>query len=182
MLEVIVILILIAVGLFVLSVAWIVVQAAFVLLVTVVVFAFGWILRPIVELWDDIVTSVRQRRGDGRTDAASRSPQVERHRRAPSRADRPSSRPDEPYGRKHDMDTISLPEAKAHLSELVDRVEAGESIAITREGKPVARLSAVATPRKRIDAASLRVLTATTPPQALGAADQVLSMRDDDRF
>ena len=37
------------------------------------------------------------------------------------------------------MDAINLADAKAHLSELVDRVEAGDSIDITRRGKPVAR-------------------------------------------
>ena len=42
------------------------------------------------------------------------------------------------------MDAINLADAKAHLSELVDRVEAGDSIDITRRGKPVARLTAVA--------------------------------------
>ena len=49
------------------------------------------------------------------------------------------------------MDAINLAEAKAHLSELVDRVEAGASIDITRWGKPVARLTAIARPRKPID-------------------------------
>jgi antitoxin (DNA-binding transcriptional repressor) of toxin-antitoxin stability system len=39
------------------------------------------------------------------------------------------------------MDTISLTDAKAHLSELIARVEAGDSIVITRRGKPVARCS-----------------------------------------
>jgi hypothetical protein len=34
------------------------------------------------------------------------------------------------------MDAVNLAEAKAHLSELVDRVEAGDSIDITRRGKP----------------------------------------------
>jgi len=80
------------------------------------------------------------------------------------------------------MDSINLAGAKAHLSELVDRVEAGESIDITRRGKPVARLTAVARPRKRIDAALLRSLTATLPPQAEDAADLVRSMRDGDRY
>jgi prevent-host-death family protein len=80
------------------------------------------------------------------------------------------------------MDTINLADAKAHLSELVDRVEAGGSVDITRRGKAVARLSAVATPRKRIDAALLRALTATMPAQAEGAADLVRSMRDGDRY
>lgn len=80
------------------------------------------------------------------------------------------------------MDAISLADAKAHLSELVDRVEAGDSIDITRRGKPVARLTAVTRPRKRIDAALLQALTATMPPQAQNAADLVRSMRDGDRY
>lgn len=80
------------------------------------------------------------------------------------------------------MDTISLVDAKTHLSELVDRVEAGESIDITRRGKPVARLTAVAKPRKRIDAALLYSLTATMSPQVQDAADLVRSMRDGDRY
>jgi prevent-host-death family protein len=86
------------------------------------------------------------------------------------------------HGQERDMDAISLADAKAHLSELVDRVEAGDSIDITRRGKPVARLTAVAKPRKRIDATLLQSLTATMPPQAEGAADLVRSMRDSDRY
>jgi prevent-host-death family protein len=80
------------------------------------------------------------------------------------------------------MDVINLADAKAHLSELVDRVEAGDSIEITRRGKPVARLTAVARPRKRIDAALLNGLTATMPTQNESAADLVRSMRDGDRY
>jgi len=80
------------------------------------------------------------------------------------------------------MDAINLADAKAHLSELIDRVEAGDSIDITRRGKPVARLTAVARPRKRIDAALLQSLTATMPPQVTAAVDLVRSMRDGDRY
>lgn len=80
------------------------------------------------------------------------------------------------------MSTINLADAKAHLSELIDRVEAGDSIEITRRGKPVARLTTVETPRKAIDAALLRSLTASMPPQTQTAADLVRSMRDGDRF
>ncbi|MER9999052.1 type II toxin-antitoxin system prevent-host-death family antitoxin [Mesorhizobium sp. M0051] len=80
------------------------------------------------------------------------------------------------------MDVINLAEAKAHLSELVDRVEAGHSIDITRRGKPVARLTAVANPRKPIDAALLRSLTAIMPLQTESAADLVRAMRDGDRY
>ncbi len=80
------------------------------------------------------------------------------------------------------MDTITLVDAKAHLSELIDRVEAGDSIDITRRGKPVARLTTVARPRVRIDAAALQALTATIPPQPQTASDLVRSMRDGDRY
>lgn len=80
------------------------------------------------------------------------------------------------------MDAISLAEAKARLSELVDRVGAGDAIDITRRGKPVARLTAAAGPRKRIDAARLAALTATQPPQTVSAADLMRAMRDDDRY
>ena len=80
------------------------------------------------------------------------------------------------------MDAVNLADAKAHLSELIDRVQIGDSIDITRRGKPVARLTAVARPRKRIDVTLLRSLTATMPSQADGAADLVRSMRDGDRY
>ncbi len=80
------------------------------------------------------------------------------------------------------MEAINLAYAKAHLSELVERVEAGDTIEITRRGKPVARLTAVARPRMRIEAPLLQALTATMPRQPEGGADLVRSMRDDDRF
>jgi prevent-host-death family protein len=86
------------------------------------------------------------------------------------------------HGQELDMEAINLADAKAHLSELIDRVEAGDSIDITRRGKPVARLTAVAKPRKRIDATLLQSLTATMPPQSQSAADLMRSMRDGDRY
>lgn len=80
------------------------------------------------------------------------------------------------------MDAIKLVEAKAHLSELVDRVEAGDSVEITRRGKPVARLTAVDRPRKPVDLALLQALTADMPPQTEPAAEMVRKMRDGDRY
>ncbi|NIJ08930.1 prevent-host-death family protein [Sphingomonas vulcanisoli] len=80
------------------------------------------------------------------------------------------------------MDAISLAEAKAHLSELVDRVEAGHSIDITRRGKPVARLVTATHPRQPIDIALLRALTSAMPPQTESAAEIVRAMRDGDRY
>jgi prevent-host-death family protein len=39
------------------------------------------------------------------------------------------------------MDTVSLAHAKAHLSALIDRVEAGETVTITQRAKEVALIS-----------------------------------------
>jgi prevent-host-death family protein len=80
------------------------------------------------------------------------------------------------------MDGISLADAKARLSELIDRVEAGDTIDIPRRGRPVARLTAVARPRKRIDLAMLQALTAAMPKQDERASDLVRSMRDGERY
>jgi prevent-host-death family protein len=46
------------------------------------------------------------------------------------------------------METISLYEAKARLSHLVDRAAQGHEVVITRYGRPVAKLVA-ARPRRR---------------------------------
>jgi len=94
----------------------------------------------------------------------------------------PDALSDHLHGQEPNVDAINLADAKAHLSELIARVEAGHSIDITRRGKPVARLTAVARPRKRVDASLLRALTATMPLQTEGAADLVRAMRDGDRY
>jgi prevent-host-death family protein len=39
-----------------------------------------------------------------------------------------------------DTNTVGAYEAKTHLAELLEKVEAGEEITITRHGRPVARL------------------------------------------
>jgi prevent-host-death family protein len=80
------------------------------------------------------------------------------------------------------MDRVNLADAKAHLSELIERVESGEQIDITRRGKPVARLAAIAAPRKPIDLAMLQALTAKLPREAEDAATLVRAMRDGDRY
>ena len=80
------------------------------------------------------------------------------------------------------MITVSLANAKAHLSELVERAAAGEAVCITRRGKAVARITVVDTPRKRIDLASLRAMTDAMPIQPETARDFVRRMRDEDRY
>lgn len=48
------------------------------------------------------------------------------------------------------MATYHINEAKANLSQLVKAAEQGEEILITRYGKPVARLSGIHMPKKRV--------------------------------
>jgi prevent-host-death family protein len=80
------------------------------------------------------------------------------------------------------MKTVTLAHAKAHLSELVERAAAGEPVCITRRGKPMAQLSAVARPRKPVDVAALRALTDKMPMQQESGADFVRRMRDEGRY
>ena len=77
---------------------------------------------------------------------------------------------------------INLAEAKARLSALVARAEAGETVSITRRGKPVARLIAADAPREPIDIHQLRGLTDRMRPQAEPAGEFLRRMRDDARY
>ncbi len=86
------------------------------------------------------------------------------------------------------MDGVTLAEAEAHLSELVSRAEAGETIDICRDGKPVVRLVAVESaplpngPRQPIDFGALKAFTDTLPYQEESSADIVRRMRDEARY
>jgi prevent-host-death family protein len=80
------------------------------------------------------------------------------------------------------MNAVSLAEAKARLSALVERARTGESVCITRRGKPVARLVPAEAPRETIDAAELRALTDRLPRQEQSAGDFLREMRDDARY
>jgi len=89
---------------------------------------------------------------------------------------------DQVVGQERALNDIPLGEAKARLSELVDRVLAGESVRITRRGKPVAQLTGVASPKKPVDVAALRALTDSMTPQKETAEETVRRMRDGDRY
>jgi prevent-host-death family protein len=82
------------------------------------------------------------------------------------------------------MERINLADAKARLSEIVDRVEAGESIEIVRRGKPAARLVPPQQRRewKPVDVAALRALHARMPVQNESAGEFVRRMREDARY
>lgn len=54
------------------------------------------------------------------------------------------------------MKTVSVLEAKTHLSALLEAVRRGEEVVITRRGQPVARLSPIAAPKVQREAGDLR--------------------------
>jgi prevent-host-death family protein len=89
---------------------------------------------------------------------------------------------DQLNGQESEMATVNLAEAKAHLSELIGQVEAGETIDILRRGKLVARLVPAEIPRKPIDIAIFQRATDGMPYQAESAGDFIRKMRDEERY
>jgi prevent-host-death family protein len=77
------------------------------------------------------------------------------------------------------MITVSLAHAQAHLTELLDTVAGGEDVAITRDGHPVARLSAVAEGKRPLR--SLAAFRARLPPCRGDSAALLREMRDEER-
>jgi antitoxin (DNA-binding transcriptional repressor) of toxin-antitoxin stability system len=64
------------------------------------------------------------------------------------------------------MTTIALEEAQAHLPEIIDRLQPGESLVITRNDQPVARLLAEEKPKRK--------------PRKPGSAKGMLTIISDD--
>jgi prevent-host-death family protein len=78
------------------------------------------------------------------------------------------------------METVNLAHAKAHLSELLDKVEAGEAVTITRHGRPVANLSPVNPPKKPLDLKALAEFRAKMPRLRKSSAVLLRELRDED--
>ena len=76
------------------------------------------------------------------------------------------------------MTKVSVAEAKANLSALVNRAEAGETVEILRHGKPAARLVPV-NALEPIDFEWLDSVTSTFPRTE---ADGVARLREEDRY
>ena len=76
------------------------------------------------------------------------------------------------------MTEVSVAEAKAHLSGLLDRVERGEEVVITRRGRPVARVSGIQRSRQPIDLAALEAFRASLPFQEKPSVEIIREMRD----
>ena len=77
------------------------------------------------------------------------------------------------------MDTINLTQAKARLSELLDRIEAGHEVVITRRGKAVAHLSPATRPRNPLPLAELAAFRASMSRLRRPAAELLREVRDE---
>ena len=75
------------------------------------------------------------------------------------------------------MRTVNLADAKARLSELLNEVEAGEELIITRHGTPVARVVPAHGPRKPL--LSLAAFRAKFPRVRESSADLIRRLRDE---
>ena len=84
------------------------------------------------------------------------------------------------------MATYGVAEAKNKFTHLLDRVEAGESITITRHGKPVAELKATPETRPKLTPEARRALLDefaarrdARPALGISAVDLIRQMRDE---
>lgn len=85
-------------------------------------------------------------------------------------------------GQEAVIPVIEIADAKAHLSELVDRAEADETIDIARHGRIVARLMPSLSVRKPVDVAALTAVTDDLAESTESAGDFVSALRDSDRY
>lgn len=75
------------------------------------------------------------------------------------------------------MSTVTLAEAKTHLSHLLDQVEAGEEVLITRRGLPIARITPVAKPKHAVK--SLAEFRSRMPHWRKSSTEMLREMRDE---
>lgn len=72
----------------------------------------------------------------------------------------------------------NLSDAKAQLSDLVARAEAGEEVTILRRGRPVAKIVPLERPRKPLDIEALKAFTASQQESEISAVEILREMRD----
>jgi prevent-host-death family protein len=77
------------------------------------------------------------------------------------------------------MVTFNLVRAKAHLSELLDKVEAGEEVIITRHGRAVAHILPVSCPKYPLRLDDLAAFRATMPHLRRPSAELLREARDE---
>ena len=77
------------------------------------------------------------------------------------------------------MVTANLARATARLSELLDKVEAGHEVVITRRGMAVAQLSAIGGSKKPLPVKQPAEFRSTTPRLRNSAVELLRELRDE---
>ncbi len=80
------------------------------------------------------------------------------------------------------MNSVGAYEAKTHLPRLLDRVVRGESLTITRHGRPVARLVPVARDRERAQEAMARIVERRSQLKRAPLAELLQSIHEGHRY
>ena len=76
------------------------------------------------------------------------------------------------------MVTVNVVQAKARLSELLDKVEAGEDVIIVRHGRAVAHLRSASRQKHPPMLDDLAAFRATMPPLRRPSVESLREMRD----
>ena len=79
------------------------------------------------------------------------------------------------------MREVGAFQAKTHLSALLDEVARGETIIITRRGRPVARLTAPEEPDREAAVAAATTLRRLRRRIGWASTEDILQMRDEGR-
>ena len=77
------------------------------------------------------------------------------------------------------MVTVNLVQAKTHLSKLLDKVEAGEEVLITRHGRAVAHISPVTRSKNPLNLKDLAEFRSTMPRLRRPSAELLRAARDE---
>ena len=80
------------------------------------------------------------------------------------------------------MERTGAAHARRHLLPLLDRVTRGESLTITRHGKPVARLVPLTQDRDRANEAAARIVERRKHFKRLPLADLMATIHEDHYF
>jgi prevent-host-death family protein len=78
------------------------------------------------------------------------------------------------------MSSVNLAVAKAHLSELISKVESGEEVVITRHGRPVARVVPATPVKQPVPLERLAELRKRLPSRQGSSAKELRKLRDEE--
>ena len=73
------------------------------------------------------------------------------------------------------METVNIYDAKTRLSQLVDRAAGGEDVVVSRNGKPLVRITQLIEPKRRIKFGLLRGKLRIAPDFDAPLPDDVLA-------